>query len=323
MVASGGPDNPLCQPSAYPAMARLDQFESVFRAADKPVYAYERVEIAKILVVADLPGPEVAEFRSGLQSFLSVLGDDTGADSDAGADGDTGNETGAGLHWVDLGTDAFRSIEELLELVESEGPDLVCTYRNLFTKAWERPHSLGDYVDVLTQISPCPILVAPHPKAGREFDHAMKNTDRVMAITDHLTGDERLVNYAVRFTSPGGTLFLSHVEDEAQFERYIATISKIPSIDTDDARGAILEQLLKEPQDYVGSCRDILAAQEISLDTRAIVMLGHHLMEYKRLIVEHEVDLLVLNTKDEDQLAMHGLAYPLAVELREIPLLML
>ena len=35
------------------------------------------------------------------------------------------------------------------------------------------------------------------------------------------------------------------------------------------------------------------------------------------------VDLLVMNTKDEDQLAMHGLAYPLAVELRQIPLLML
>ena len=38
---------------------------------------------------------------------------------------------------------------------------------------------------------------------------------------------------------------------------------------------------------------------------------------------EDEVDLLVLNTKDDDQLAMHGLAYPLAIELREIPLLLL
>ena len=73
----------------------------------------------------------------------------------------------------------------------------------------------------------------------------------------------------------------------------------------------------------MGSCRDILAAQEISIDTRGIVTLGHHLREYKRLIVEHEVDLLVLNTKDEDQLAMHGQAYPLAVGLRGIPLLML
>ena len=45
--------------------------------------------------------------------------------------------------------------------------------------------------------------------------------------------------------------------------------------------------------------------------------------EYKRLIDEHAVDLLVLNTKDEDQLAMHGIAYALAVEMRQIPLLML
>ena len=38
---------------------------------------------------------------------------------------------------------------------------------------------------------------------------------------------------------------------------------------------------------------------------------------------EHEIDLLVFNTKDDDQLAMHGLAYPLAVEVRGIPILML
>ena len=40
-------------------------------------------------------------------------------------------------------------------------------------------------------------------------------------------------------------------------------------------------------------------------------------------IDEHKIDLLVMNTKDEYQTAMHGLAYPLAVELRSIPLLLL
>ena len=44
---------------------------------------------------------------------------------------------------------------------------------------------------------------------------------------------------------------------------------------------------------------------------------------YKELGQKPQVDLLVMNTKDEDQLAMDGIAYPLAVELREIPLLML
>jgi len=50
---------------------------------------------------------------------------------------------------------------------------------------------------------------------------------------------------------------------------------------------------------------------------------GRRLAEYRRLIAVNQIDLLVLNTMDGDQLAMHGQAYPLAVELRQIPLLML
>ncbi len=51
--------------------------------------------------------------------------------------------------------------------------------------------------------------------------------------------------------------------------------------------------------------------------------MGHHVTQYLELVESHEIDLLVLNTKDEDHSAMHGLAYPLAVELRDTPLLML
>ena len=51
--------------------------------------------------------------------------------------------------------------------------------------------------------------------------------------------------------------------------------------------------------------------------------MGHHLDDLTRLIEERKADLLVLNTKDEDQLAMHGMAYPLAVELTTTPILML
>ncbi len=51
--------------------------------------------------------------------------------------------------------------------------------------------------------------------------------------------------------------------------------------------------------------------------------MGDRVEEYRRLVEDHRVDLLVLNTLDGDQLAMHGQAYPLAVELRGIPLLML
>ena len=100
-------------------------------------------------------------------------------------------------------------------------------------------------------------------------------------------------------------------------------ISKISTIDTDVARVEIQARLLKDPEDYIKSCQEGLARSAPELTVEAIITSGHHIRAYQRLIEEHEVDLLVMNTKDEDQLAMHGLAYPLAVELRDIPLLML
>ena len=144
-----------------------------------------------------------------------------------------------------------------------------------------------------------------------------------MAITDRLTSDDRLVSYGVRFTEPGGKLLLAHVEDEATYHRYIATIGKIPELDTEVAGETILEQLLKEPEDYIASCRQVLEAEQAPLVIEQSITLGHHLTDYRRLIEEHDVNLVVLNTKDEGQLAMHGLAYSLSVELRDIPLLLL
>ena len=107
------------------------------------------------------------------------------------------------------------------------------------------------------------------------------------------------------------------------FDRYTDVIGKIPSIDTDNARARIEAQLLKEPRDYIDSVRERLAADKVDIEVESVVMLGHQLSDYRRLIEEHEIDMLVLNTRDAEQLAMHGLAYPIAVEMRNIPLLML
>lgn len=284
-------------------MPLVDQFESVFKAAAKPVYHYRRCEFATALVVTDLEIGPAQELTERIRGFLQVLE----GQSD----------------WIAIPGDECRTVEQLLALVTERRPDLVVTYRNLHSDAWQWPHSLGRHLDVLTQATEPAVLVIPHPKAGRELVHALQNTDVVMALTDHLAGDERLVNCAVHFTQPQGTLFLTHVEDAAVFERYMSTIAKIPAIDTDTAREAIRNQLLKDAQDYIGICKNVLASENIPIRVEEIVTVGHHLSEYRRMIDEHEVDLLVLNTKDEGQLAMHGMAYALAVELRQIPLLML
>ena len=80
-------------------------------------------------------------------------------------------------------------------------------------------------------------------------------------MTDHVSGDSRLVDYAVRFTTREGTLILAQVEDDGVFERYMEAISKISSIDTDGARQELLSRLLKDSADYIESCRTALAGK--------------------------------------------------------------
>ena len=286
-------------------MTNVDQFESVFRAAAKPVFHRRAVEFKTVLVVTDRLEASGSEFTDRVKGFLSDL---DGVD---------------GLEWNRVTGDEYGTSGELLAVVEKHDPSLIVSYRNLHSDGWKWPHSLGEYLDLLTQVASAPVLVCPHPEAGYASGHSMKATDRVMAVTDHLAGDERLVNHALAFAASGGTLYLSHIEDKRTFDRYVDVISKIPSIDTDDAQEAIREQLLKEPQDYIASIREAIHRDGTKVSIAQHVLMGHQLSEYKRLIEKDRISLLVLNTRDQDQLAMHGLAYPLAVELREIPMLML
>jgi len=280
----------------------VDQFESVFKSASKVPFIYEPRRFAKILLITDADAANAERIGERVQRFLATV------------DGRS--------QWLSAPAGDSETVEDLLALVERHRPDLLVTYRNLHSAAWQWPHSLGRHLDVLTQIAHCPVMVIPHPNDKAVFAAAMNHTRVVMAATDHLAGDGSLVNCAVSLTEPGGKLILAHIEDDGTFERYMETISKIASIDTDNAREKILAQLLKEPHDYIRACREELAKQGVDISVEEVVSTGHRLGEYRQLISDHAVELLVMHTRDEDQSAMHGLAYPLAVELRHIPLLL-
>ena len=284
-------------------MTRVDQFESVFRSADKPHFHYAPAVFSRVMLITDLDEEPARAYERTLRAFLPP---------DAGAGG-----------WSTLTGEATRELPAILEQVRAFAPELVCTYRNLHSEAWRWPYSLGEAVDVLTQAAGFAVLLLPHPAHGETHEHAMIDTDVVMALSGHLAGDMSLVNAALGFVPEGGKLWLAHVEDEADFERIMDAISKIPAIDTELAREALLTRLLKEARDYIGICRKELARAGAQVEVEQVITCSQRLAECKRLVLEHQVDLLVMHTKDRDQLAMHGLAYPLAVELREIPLLLL
>lgn len=286
-------------------MTRIDQFESVFKSADKPVFRYEPFSVGSHMVLTDLDD-EAAE------SFAVLAGKYAGA----------GGSREISTQRVIKGAD-FSTIEECLELIAVGKPDLICTYRGLHSDCWRWGQSLGSYVEVLTQTVSVPVLVFPHPAAAETLSAAEAGCRYVMAMTDHLAGDSRLVNAALFFTPSQGTLHLTNLEDQQVFERYMEAIDKIPSIDSAAARDSVLAQILKEARDYIQSCRTVVEEQGLDVEIQETVDLGLHVADYKRLAAARDVDLLVMNTKDSGQLAMHGLAYELAVELNDIPLLLL
>ena len=285
-------------------MSKIDEFESVFKSAAKPVFHIEPLQIKYVLIVVDLEQSLLSEYIDRVSKFLSAL-----------------NSIDNSIEITIVDGGQFDHVQQLLDICKGHSADLVCTYRNIHGSSIDYPYSLGEYVDVLTQVVDIPVLLLPRPEDLS--DDGMKNTDCVMLMTDHLAGDNRLVTYGAMFTEAHGELILTHVEDEMTFERYIQVIGKIQDIDTDVAREEIMQQLLKEPADFIESCQTGLQEAGLLLEIKPIVTVGHHLSDYKKLVAANQVDLLVMNTKDDDQLAMHGLAYPVSVEIRNVPLLLI
>lgn len=285
-------------------MPTLDQFESVFRSAVKPIYRYDAASINRAIVITDLAQAAAEEFSELIQQLLAHLQIN---------------------NWNTISGDQYGSTLDLLSLLddEDETVDLICCYRNLHSQAWQHPHSLGSHLDVLIQKTPSPVLILPHPLAGYAHDHAFDDIRQVLAMTDHMTHDDRLVSLAAKFTGSSGSLHLAHIEDNIVFDRYMEAISKIPTIDTESAKTALRQQLLKYPREYIDSCATVLTSHFPGMDIDNIVIYGHRLRDYLAYVDKLNIDLLVIHGKEDDQLAMHGLSYPLAIELRQIPILVI
>ena len=286
-------------------VSRIDQFASAFLAASKPKFEHREVCIERVLVLTDLDEKLAGAYGARVRDFLGGLGQ-----SEA-------------LAWEVVTGERCRSIGEMLELVAEWRPHLVCGYRNLHSGAWRWPHSLSDHIEVLTQVTDVPVLLLPRPGEEKGWEDATGAPFTVMALTDHLAGDQHLVHHAVEFAGSGGRLLLAHVEHQAVFDRYMDVIARLPRIPTDLAREDIKRQLLKEPADWAAEVTEELSEAGVAIDVRHLVQMGQRLPTYQRLISENNADLLVMNTKQEGQLAMHGLSYQIAVEMRSIPVLML
>ncbi|MEE2900762.1 MAG: hypothetical protein VYC39_00440 [Myxococcota bacterium] len=279
----------------------IDELESVFKSAVKSRFEYQDISLQKVLLVDDLETDDAGAYIDKINAALGHVHDNFQIER--------------------LYFGPQETMAQLLNAIDNHDPDLICTYRNLNSSAWEFGFSLGEHLEVLTQATSRPVLVLPHPEPLGE--ETLSIATQVMVVTDHLTGDNRLINYALSFTPKDGRIILSHVEDEVWLNRFLDCVSKIPAIDTDLARSTIIQQITKEPNDFIKSVQESLASNRPSTLVESNVGIGSELNLYADWLKKHKIDLAVVNTKDEHQMAISGFAHAFAIEFRHIPTLLL
>lgn len=281
---------------------QIDEFESMFKRAEREPFVFADIPLRSVALITDRNRDDSQAIQESLSTFLPRL---------------ETVET-----WRLIGAGDYQNVGELLAHIDAEQTDLIVTYRHLQEESLVPQHSLGVYLDVLTQTTSIPVLVLPGTSTQPKSLEG-RTCNRVMVVTDHISGDNRLINYGVRMCASGGTIWLCHVEDDTVFNRYMNVIGRIPEIETDRARDLIGKQILKDAEDFIQTCIAELHDKGPNISYHSSVTQGHHLTEYRELIDNHDVDLLVANTKDEDQLAMHGMTYSISVELGDVPMLLL
>ena len=284
---------------------KLDDFEAVFRSSVKDRFRLEAPQLQSIMVLTDMSEADTAALEKQVKDFLS---------SSLAVDE---------LSWHCARDGDYGKVSEMIDIIESKKPDLIVSYRHLLGRDKSLLHSLGSFIDTATQATEFPVLLLP-PVAHPDLEKRMKKKIRsVLVATDHIVGDSRLVNWGVFICPNDGTVVLAHVEDDTTYERYMELIGMIPDADTETTVKRMTDKLLGRPRDYIESTIEALKKAKIDETVVPLVTMGHAVADYRKIIDEHDIDLMVVNTKDEHQMAMHGMAYAIAVEIQDCPLLLL
>ena len=85
---------------------RIDEFESIFRSADKPVFHFSPPKVEKILLMSDLSGQDAQRFEERVRQFVES------------------GEPGGSIAWESVHGENPGTRDELAKIVEARTPDL-------------------------------------------------------------------------------------------------------------------------------------------------------------------------------------------------------
>ena len=288
---------------------QIDEFESQFKSALKEHYTYGPVSIESCALITDLVGADAVRLTNIVKRLVPELPG-------------TPYQRTERLSWHTLGGDRYSSVKSMLAEVEKIRPDILVVQRNLKTNPDDLVCGLSNYLDALTQTCRTPVLLLPELTLD-QLEEQISEPLEVMVQTPHLVGDSSLINWGLRFALPNGRLYLVHIENKRVFDQYIDIISRIPEIHTDIAQDSLREKLLSLPSEFIEQARSVLRSKEPMIDVHGIVELGHRIVDYRRLIETHNIELVITYTQDEHLTAINTIAYSLAIAFRDVPILLL
>ena len=117
---------------------QIDEFESLFRRSEREDFVYSEIPIESVAVVT---GSESSDpVRESVARFLPRINDVA--------------------DWHSIGSADYQNVAELIERVEAQRVDLLVTRRHLGEEMFSPLHSLGVYLDELTQRTSIPVPVS-------------------------------------------------------------------------------------------------------------------------------------------------------------------
>ena len=262
----------------------LDVFESMFNRSVKHHYEFQPVKLNSLMIIAE------SDHLNSLDEFGSKYCENRAK-----------YKYTSDFSWSDL-----------LNTLEETKPDLLLMQRQLGIPSGLK-FSLGPILISLSQELEIPILILPTDYKGFEIRN-------VLAGFDHQIDNSHLVNHSLILKKEMERLVLVHVEEESVFNYYVDAIAKIPGINTDYARTAIEETILNLAGDFFKNVKDNL--NDESFKVYEYCKLGDVVNEYKEIISEHSIDLMVFEAQDDSKLAMHSLGQSLAIQFPQLATLL-
>lgn len=285
-------------------MPTIDEFESRFRRAIKPLYDYEEISISSVVLVLDGKAISDEDLENIKRCTKAIFGLN---------DPDLRIET--------FNISEFTSVVDCIRNIRALNPDLIISERLLGLPDTTLP-SIGAYVDSFSYRVDCPVCIVPFNFLKRNYEkcEALKN---IMVLSESIQGDSKLVNFALNFVSIGTKLVLTDMINGKTFNYYIELVSKIASIETEPAREELQKLIVKMASEFEDDC--ITKLEEIMPDLAVAkhIDFAYKVQDYLNILNEHKADILIINSRTDEEKNLNTIAHSLAISVTDIPVMLI